>query len=43
MCQAGNLIKYICEDCKSEFWVQSEDQEPRFCPFCEMAKLTKVD
>jgi len=40
MCQAGNLVKYTCKDCGQEFWVKPED-EPRFCPFCEMAILVK--
>jgi|GEM_PF-1807583 DNA-directed RNA polymerase subunit RPC12/RpoP len=42
MCEAEKLVKYICNECKLEFWVKPQE-EPRFCPFCEMAILTKAD
>lgn len=42
MSELDQLVKYVCDDCGLAFWAKPED-EPRFCPFCERAILTKIE
>ncbi len=36
------LVQFKCRDCGLTFWAREED-EPRFCPFCAMALIEKVN